>query len=199
MPWQYPAVFIISRSYSVLASRHSATQALLTRDDVIVVASVSCIYNLGSPADYKNLSLDLFEGQKIRPSEIVSHLVRLQYGQDIELKRGTFRKSTNEIEIVSSTGDKITKIKLSGNKVVKLSVADGVNLDEIFYNDPKFERIIEAKVFPAKYWIATNNKVDLAINNVKAELQKHIKKLSKQGLYLEAERLERLGQNMTLI
>jgi len=173
---------------------------LLSRDDVIVVASVSCIYNLGSPADYSNLSLDVFEGQQIKPSEVVGHLVRLQYGQELELKRGTFRKSTSEIEVVSATGDRITRIRFSTrggsasgggvSKIASISVADGVELDEVFYQDPKFEKIIETKIFPAKYWIATNDKIDLAIQNIRAELQQHTRKLEKQGLYLQAERLK---------
>ena len=180
--------------------RHSTTQALLSRDDVIVVASVSCIYNLGSPADYSNLSLDVFEGQQIKPSEVVGHLVRLQYGQELELKRGTFRKSTSEIEVVSATGDRITRIRFSTrggstsgggvSKIASISVADGVELDEVFYQDPKFEKIIETKIFPAKYWIATNDKIDLEIQNIRAELQQHTRKLEKQGLYLQAERLK---------
>ncbi|PJE51539.1 MAG: excinuclease ABC subunit B [Candidatus Yanofskybacteria bacterium CG10_big_fil_rev_8_21_14_0_10_36_16] len=170
--------------------RHASTQALISRDDVIVVASVSCIYNLGSPEDYDNLCLDVVEGQKVRPGEIAGHLARLQYGYELELKRGTFRKSTKEIEVASATGDRITKIKFKGNVVEKISVADNVELDDIFYKDPKFEKVVETKIFPAKYWIATNDKTDLAIQNIRAELQKHIKKLDKEGLYVEAERLK---------
>ena len=170
--------------------RHASTQALLTRDDVIIVASVSCIYNLGSPEDYSRLSLDVFEGQKIKASHVVGHLVRLQYAKELELKRGSFRKSINEVEVVSATGDKVTKIKFSGDKIIKISVADDVDLDEIFYKDPDFKRVIEAKIFPAKYWIATNDKTDIAIQNIMAELQKHTKKLEQDGLYLESERLK---------
>ena len=77
--------------------RHAATQALISRDDVIIVASVSCIYNLGSPEDYKNLGLQIFENKKMSSSEMVRGLMRLQYVPDIELKRGCFRKTTNEI------------------------------------------------------------------------------------------------------
>ncbi|MEX2053171.1 MAG: excinuclease ABC subunit UvrB, partial [Candidatus Paceibacterota bacterium] len=175
--------------------RHAATQALLTRDDVIIVASVSCIYNLGSPEDYSNLSLDLFEGQKISSKDLVAGLLRLQYGQEVELKRGTFRKTATEFEIVSSTGDLITKVKLNGNKIDKIYVADNIDLESVLYQDPKYERIIEAKIFPAKYWIASNDKIDLAIENIKTEAQKHVKKLEKEGKYLEAERLQHKTEN----
>jgi len=160
--------------------RHASTQALLTRDDVIIVASVSCIYNLGSPKNYNDLSLDIFEKQKIKPAEIAAHLLRLQYSQDVELKRGTFRKSVSEIEVVSATGSKITKIKTKSNLIQKISVADDVNLDDVFYQDPKFETVVETKIFPAKYWIATNDKIDVAIQNIRAELQKYTKKIEKK-------------------
>ncbi|MBI2670028.1 MAG: excinuclease ABC subunit UvrB [Candidatus Yanofskybacteria bacterium] len=180
--------------------RHAATQAVMTRDDIIVVASVSCIYNLGSPDDYQKLSFRLFEGQKINPRELVLSLLKLQYAQDIELKRGTFRKSVNEIEIVSATGDKITKIKVHGNKIERVTVAEGVDLDSLIYNDPTYERIVETQIYPAKYWIATDDKVDIAIQNIKAELQQHLKKLEREGLALEAARLkERTERDIQMI
>jgi excinuclease ABC subunit B len=73
--------------------RHAATQALMSRDDVIIVASVSCIYNLGNPEDYKSMGLELFEGKKLSPSDLIRHLTRLQYGHEIELKRACLRKA----------------------------------------------------------------------------------------------------------
>lgn len=170
--------------------RHAATEALLTRDDVIIVSSVSCIYNLGSPEDYEKLSLNIFEGQKINPRELVASLIRLQYTQDIELKRGTFRKTRDEVEIVSASGDTITKIKMLGSKIPKISVAKNVDLDTIFYKEPRYEKTLEIQIFPAKYWIAADDKIDIAIENIKAELQKHLTKLRKEGYFLEAERLE---------
>jgi len=170
--------------------RHAATQALLTRDDVIIVASVSCIYNLGSPEDYEKLSLRLREGQKIAPKEIITALLRLQYSQDIELKRGVFRKTSDEFEIVSAAGDRITKIRMIGDKITKLSVTDNIDLDTLLYKEWKFEKIVEDKIFPAKYWVATDDKIGDAIASIEAELQTHIAKLNKEGLYLEAERLK---------
>jgi excinuclease ABC subunit B len=180
--------------------RHAATQALLTRDDIIIVASVSCIYNLGSPEDYQKLSLHLFEGQKISPKEIIRGLLRLQYNQDIELKRGAFRKGVNEIEIAPPSGDKVTKIKLSGDKIVKIMAAEGCDLDAPLDKELRYERIVETRIFPAKYWVATDNRIDLAIANIKAELQQHLVKLKKQGLYVEAERLkQRTEEDMRMI
>lgn len=180
--------------------RHAATQALLTRDDVIVVASVSCIYNLGSPEDYGKLSLLVFEGQKISPRNLVGALTKLQYGQDLELKRGTFRKSSDEIEIVSPTGDQIIKIKTGGNKIIKVQVAEDVDLENVFDKEPKYRQVLEARIFPAKYWIALDDRVGLAVENIKAELQKHLLKLKRAGLYLEAERLKkRTEEDMAML
>ncbi len=180
--------------------RHAATQALMTRDDVIIIASVSCIYNLGSPEDYQKMSLNLFEGQKINLKQLAYSLLKLQYAQDIELKRGTFRKSTDEIEIVSATGDRITKIKTRNNRIEKIAIADGIDLDSLIYDDPQYEKIVETKFFPAKYWIATDDKTDLAIQNIKTELQQHIKRLEREGLNLEAARLkERTERDIQMI
>jgi excinuclease ABC subunit B len=75
--------------------RHAATQALMARDDVIVIASVSCIYNLGDPQDYRKMGLEIFEKKKINSSELIRNLMRLQYVQDIELKRVKFLKTTD--------------------------------------------------------------------------------------------------------
>lgn len=185
--------------------RHAATQAILSRDDVIIVASVSCIYNLGSPDDYKKLSLHLNEGQHREPSVILDSLRRLQYTQDIELKRGTFRKTSNEIEIVPSTGDQIIKIRFNYDrsrkaKIEKIAIASGIDLEKIAYHEPKFEKIIEVRVYPAKYWVAADNKINIAIADIKAELEKHIKHLKKSGLYLEADRLkDRTEQDMQML
>ncbi len=185
--------------------RHAATEAVLTRDDVIIVASVSCIYNLGSPEDYKKMSLNLSEGQKITAGALAAALKRLQYTQDIELKRGTFRKTSNEIEIVPATGDRITKVKFGfdrkrDQKIEKLTLARDVDLEKILYKEPKYEKVLESKIFPAKYWVALDDKIDVAIANIKAELAVHIKKLQKKGLYLEADRLkERTEQDMQML
>jgi len=170
--------------------RHAATQALLSRDDVIIVASVSCIYNLGSPEEYKKMSLDIFEGQKMSNQELQKNLLRLQYAQDIELKRGRFRKTRDEFEIIPATGNKIIKIKIAGNKIKKISAAENFDLDALDLSELKYHRVVETKIFPAKYWIASQNQLALALKNIKTELEKHILKLKKDGLTEEAWRLK---------
>ncbi len=170
--------------------RHATTQALMSRDDVIIVASVSCIYNLGDPEDYKNLGLEVFDGKKIGAEEFVRNLVRLQYVQDIELKRGAFRKTSNEIEIVSPTGQEVIKATFKNNSIIKLQRATLKDPEELETKDLDYQKIVETLIFPAKYWITTDNKVALAIENIKSELQQHVKKLRKLGKLQEASRLQ---------
>ena len=175
--------------------RHAATQALISRDDVIIVASVSCIYNLGSPEDYKNLGLQIFENKKINSSELVRELMRLQYIPDIELKRGCFRKTTNETEVVTPSAQEVIKIKFSAKggkndhieKITQASISDP---EELETKDLKYEKIVETTIFPAKYWITSDNKIGLAIENIKSELQKHVKHLKKEKKFQEAARLQ---------
>ncbi len=169
--------------------RHAATQALLTRDDVIIVASVSCIYNLGSPEDYKNLSLDIAEGQKISLTELVKALARLQYQKDYELKRGKFRNTKDEIEVFSADGNNLYKIVLSKNKIFKIYNARVSSPEDVEFEKPNYQRILETKIFPAKYWVSPNSKIELAIENIKTELQKRAGQLKKEGKAAEAGRL----------
>lgn len=170
--------------------RHAATQALLTRNDVIIIASVSCIYNLGSPEEYGKLSLEIFQEQKITPDQFSEHLLRLQYAPDIELRRGKFRKTREEFEIVPATGDKILRLKISGGKIKKIEAAEKVNFDSFDFGDPKYNRLVETKIFPAKYWIAPQTQRQLALANIKTELEKHAKKLKKESKNEEACRLK---------
>ena len=180
--------------------RHAATQALISRDDVIIVASVSCIYNLGSPGDYKKLGLQIFENKKMSSSEMVRGLMRLQYVPDIELKRGCFRKTTNEIEVVAPSAQEVIKIKFStkggsasggkDNHIEKIMQASISDPEELELKDLKYDKIVETIVFPAKYWVTSDNKIGLAIENIKSELQKHVKHLKKEKKFQEATRLQ---------
>ena len=170
--------------------RHAATQALTSRDDVIIIASVSCIYNLGSPEDYKNLGLQIFENKKMSSSELVRGLMRLQYVPDIELKRGCFRKTTDEIEIVAPSAQEVIKIKFKNDKTEKIMRASISDPEELEMKDLKYEKIVETIIFPAKYWVTSDNKIGLAIENIKSELQKHVKHLKREKKFQEAYRLQ---------
>ncbi len=170
--------------------RHAATQALMARDDVIIIASVSCIYNLGSPEDYRAMGLEIFQKKKITSSELIRNLIRLQYVQDIELKRGAFRKTRDELEIVNPSGEEIIKIKFKNDAILSISRATVKDTEELEMEIPNFEKIVETTIFPAKYWITTDNKIGLAIENIKSELQKRVQQLKKMGKGEEASRLQ---------
>jgi len=165
--------------------RHAAVQDVLSREDTIVVASVSCIYNIGSPENYKSVSLDLKPGQKIKRKDFILHLTTLQYKRnDIEFNPGTFRVRGEFIEIYLVTGEKILRVEFLKDSINKISIADpGLKLDY---------KTIEKKytLFPATFWVAPQDKINIAIENIKLELQDRLNELKRQNKILEAERLE---------
>jgi excinuclease ABC subunit B len=170
--------------------RHAATQALMSRDDVIVVASVSCIYNLGDPADYRQMGLELFEGKALSPSDLVRHLTRLQYSHDIELKRSCFRKAHEEVEVVSPSATEVRRIKFKNDRIIAMSLAEIEDPEELETGNPRFEKVVETTIFPAKFWTTTDNKIALASENIKSEMEKHVKTLRKKKKFEEAARLQ---------
>ena len=149
--------------------RHAAVQDLLIRKDAIVVASVSCIYNIGSPEDYQRVSLEIQKDQKMPRKNFISQLISLQYQRnDIDFKPGTFRARGDIVEVNLVTGDEILKIEFSGDKITSPS----------------------CRIFPAKFWLAPQDKLNIALENIKLELQEQLKKLKKQKKLLEMQRLE---------
>ncbi len=170
--------------------RHAATQALMSRDDVIIVASVSCIYNLGNPEDYRQMGLELFEGKKLTASDLVRHLMRLQYGHEIELKRACFRKAHDEVEIVSPSATEVRRIKFKGDHIIGMSLATIEDPEELETGNPRFEKVVETTIFPAKFWTTNDNKVALASENIRSEMEKHIKVLKRAKKFEEAARLQ---------
>jgi excinuclease ABC subunit B len=164
--------------------RHEATQAVLTRDDVIVIASVSCIYNIGSPKNYENLSFHLSLNQTINRKELLKNLVSLQYQRnEVEKSPGTFRAKGEIIEIYPSDGNDILKIELPNNKIENIWIIE----NKI---DSKQKAIESVKIFPAKFWVAPSENIELATKSIYEELKKRLKELKKQGKLLEAQRLE---------
>ena len=165
--------------------RHAATQDLLTRDDIIIVASVSCIYNIGSPEAYQQVSLEIKPGQKIKRKDLISHLTSLQYQRnDFDFKPGTFRVRGNIVDIYLVTGKEILRVEFLGDEIDKVSLAkDSLN--------PKFTVCNQQfKIFPAHFWVTPQEKLNIAIENIKLELEEQLKKLKKQKRLLEAQRLE---------
>ena len=165
--------------------RHAAVQDLLSRKDIIVVASVSCIYNIGSPEIYQEVSLEIKEGQKIKRGRLISHLTSLQYQRnDFDFKPGTFRVRGDTIDIFLVTGKKLLRIELFGDRIDKIltaksSLAPNYQLQNSSY-----------KLFPAHFWVTPGEKLNIAIENIKLELQEQIKKLKKQKKLLEIQKLK---------
>jgi len=165
--------------------RHAATQDILTRKDVIVVASVSCIYNIGSPENYQDVALEIKPGQKIKRKDFISHLITLQYKRnDIDFKAGTFRVRGEIVEIYLVTGEKILKIEFSESAIEKIYISPASQVTQYkLVNEPY-------KLFPATFWVAPQNKINIAIENIKLELQERLKVLKKQNKLVEYQRLE---------
>lgn len=164
--------------------RLRATSSLLTRRDVIIVASVSCIYNIGSPDEVKELVLIIDKGKKMERDEILNTLVSIQYRRnDVDFKRGTFRVRGDTIDIHPADEEYGVRI---------LSVDDVVDRIQIF--DPvsghvreNLENII---IFPAKHFITTQPRIEDAIANIRTELEDRLNKFRKESKLLEAQRLE---------
>lgn len=186
--------------------RHEAVQTLLSRKDVIIVASVSCIYNLGSPENYQKISFNIKEGQKISRKNLIKNLIRLQYERnDIEFSPGRFRARGEFIEIFSASAQEIIKIELSQTAIKKIYKKEAeiknnftspgfpIKKSPKIYQSfsRKFKKIKEYTIFPAKFWITPEDKLEIALENIKLELQERIKELKKNKKYLEAERLEK--------
>ena len=167
--------------------RHAAVQDVTTKKDVIVVASVSCIYNIGSPENYENVSLEIKTEQKIKRKDFIFHLTNLQYQRnDIEFKPGSFRARGDIIDIYIVTGEKIIRVEFSGDRISSLREVPSRRDDETIQS----KNITNYKLFPATFWVAPQNKINIAIENIKLELQDRLKELKKNNKLLEAERLE---------
>ena len=165
--------------------RHAATQDILSRKDAIVVASVSCIYNIGSPKNYQQVSLQIKPKQKISRKDFILQLIALQYKRnDIETKAGTFRVRGEYIEIYLVTGEKILKIEFNGDQIEQIFESpNGIHTKYKILNTAY-------TLFPATFWVAPQDKIKLAISNIQLELQERLKVLKKHNKLVEYQRLE---------
>jgi len=163
--------------------RHSATAALLTRRDTIVVASVSCIYGMGDPDEYRGQLLELHVGVDYDQRSILKRLVELQYDRnDMTLGRGNFRVRGDTIEVHPAYDETVLRIEMFGETVDRISVIDpltGENLNEL----------TEVIVFPATHYVAGDERMRRAVLGIEAELQERLALFEKQGKLLEAQRL----------
>ena len=163
--------------------RHSATAALLTRRDVIVVASVSCIYGMGNPEEYRGQLLDLVVGVDYDMRSILRRLVDLQYDRnDLTLGRGKFRVRGDTIEVHPAYEESVLRIEMFGDTVERLTMIDpltGETLDDL-------RRTV---VFPATHYVAGDDRMRSAMTRIEAELQTRLAEFEKEGKLLEAQRL----------
>lgn len=165
--------------------RHAATGALLSRRDVIIVASVSCIYGLGSPEFYKGITFQIHKNQKLRRDNLIQELVALQYERNETSKRGTFRVKGEIFEIVRPDREIIIRVEFEEGQARKIFEYDHLtgeivseNLDSVF-------------IFPAKHFVAPQPTIDEAIVKIKAEMKERITYFNRQNKIVEAERIER--------
>lgn len=164
--------------------RHSATQSLLSRDDVIVVSSVSCIYGIGSPEDYGEFAFGISVGDIYERSEILRRLIFMQYERnDIEFGRGQFRVRGDVIEINPVHGTPPIRIELFGDEIDAISLIDKVT-------GKKQESLQRYMIYPAKHFVVGQDKMDNAISNITQELDERLEELKLTGKLLEAQRLE---------
>ncbi len=165
--------------------RHQATSALMTRKDVIVVASVSCIYNLGLPLSYFSSSLHLEIGKPITRGDLIRQLIKIQFLRtNSSLKAGTFRVRGDIFEIMPASGEMINQIEIRNQKIEKVLILEP--LKRTIVDKPK-----ELIIFPVKHFVSSEPERKKAIEDIKKELKERLKYFKKNKLYLEAERLER--------
>ena len=164
--------------------RLKATSSLLSRNDVIIVASVSCIYGLGSPQDFRELLLFISEGQKINRERILEQLIDIHYTRnDIDFHRGAFRVRGDVIEIFPAYEEHAVRVEMLGEKIEKISLINTLT-GEILEEKEK------AAIYPAKHFVTTYPKIEVAVQAIEKELEERLAFFRSSGKLLEAQRLE---------
>lgn len=165
--------------------RHSATSSLFERDDVIVVASVSCIYGLGSPKEYRELVVSLRKGMEIERNQLLRKLVDVQYERnDISFTRGTFRVRGDVVEIFPASRDeRCLRVEFFGDEIDRIREVDALTGEIIGERE-------HVSIFPASHFVTGEEKMTKAIENIEAELEERLKEMRAEDKLLEAQRLE---------
>jgi len=164
--------------------RHASTSALMSREDVIIVASVSCIYGLGSPQFYERFSINISRGDKINRQDLMEKLVDLRYERSDLPTRGKFRLRGEVFEVVSPAREIATRIELDGNKVKKIFEYDLLTGEELGSLDKVY-------IFPAKHFVVPEPLMKESLEEIEKELKERVKYFKQHGKHLEAERLFR--------
>jgi excinuclease ABC subunit B len=163
--------------------RHAATRSLLTRKDTLIVASVSCIYGLGSPEEYQNTVVSLRRGAQTKRDRVLRHLIDIQYDRnDMTLVRGTFRVRGDTLEIFPAYEEIAVRVEFFGDEIERIVEVDPLTGELLI------ERL-EIDIFPAKHFVTTQDKLQVAMKDIEAELEERLKELEAQGKILEAARL----------
>ncbi len=165
--------------------RHSATRAVLKRRDVIVVASVSCIYGIGSPKEYMDMHLVIESGQRIKYDSFLRRLVDILYVRDdTDLRRGAFRVRGDTVEIVPSfSNDRAIRVEFFGDDIDAITEFDPLTMEV-------FNRLDKVAIFPNSHWVTSGERMYAAMETIKDELQKRITFFNRQNQQLEAARIE---------
>ena len=165
--------------------RHATTQALLTRKDVIIVASVSCIYGLGSPKEYEKQNTRLSVGDKINRNDLMRKLVEIHFERtNADLSPGQFRSTGTRIDVMPVSDTFMYSIELMGNTISQILKIDPISSEILEKPDDIF-------IFPAKHFITQDKELERSIKDIKKELELQLKKFDKEGKLLEAERIKR--------
>ena len=165
--------------------RHGATHALRTRNDVVIVASVSCIYGVGNPEDYGGLSLYLKVGDQVERREILENLVNMQYNRnDMSIEPGNFRVRGDVIDVLAPYNDYMTRIELDGTKVERISYLDALTGRRMGGDN-------WTDIFPARHHVATHENVQAALEPIEQEMHEQVEWFKQQGKLIEADRLKR--------
>ncbi|WP_276873449.1 excinuclease ABC subunit UvrB [Dialister micraerophilus] len=174
-----------SRNEEIDRLRHSATMALFERRDVIIVASVSCIYGLGDPEDYSTMGLSLRPGEEISRDEIIEKLVNMQYlRNDLNFTRDTFRVRGDTLDVFpASSNNTGVRIEMFGDEIDRLTEFDIVSGETVFERN-------HIGIFPASHYVTTSDKMKRAVQTIEEELAERLKVLREQDRLLEAQRLE---------
>ena len=163
--------------------RHSATSALLSRRDVVVVSSVSCIYGLGTPQSYLDRSVVLRVGEEVERDRFLRLLVDIQYERnDIDFKRGTFRVKGDVVDIIPAYEEVAVRVEFFGDEIDSLYYIHPLTGDVLSQED-------ELRIFPATHYVATDERMEKAIESIKEELADRLEDLENRGKLLEAQRL----------
>ena len=164
--------------------RLRATSSLMERDDVIIVATVSAIYGLGDPVQYREQMVTLLKGQKIARDDILRSLVKIQYGRnDVAFERGTFRVRGDTVEILPAYEEQGVRIELWGDEIERISKIDPLTGNVI----TALER---AAIYPAKHFVTSRPTIERAVRRIQAELAERLQELRNTNKLLEAQRLE---------